>query len=292
MKLCKQKWTVFGTMVLFVVLAVACSGQPTAVPTSAFDMPSALDRYLSSLPDGFGTITPVEMKERMSSPLFIVDLREAKDFSEGGYIQGSVNIPVRTFMKNLDKLPAKDQPIIITCGSGQRSALGMQALQLLGYTNVKSLAGGLAAWKSANLPLATGAPLEPKAGPAPDVNQDLRAALDKFFSNLPDGWGSIPPGTLKDVLASSKPLQIDVREAKEVSSDGFIAGSTNLPLRTLVQNRSKLPPDKGAMIATECSDGHRSAMAMMALSLLGYTNVRNLAGGLNAWSKAGLPLSK
>jgi rhodanese-related sulfurtransferase len=31
---------------------------------------------------------------------------------------------------------------------------------------------------------------------------------------------------------------------------------------------------------------------MLALNLLGYTNVMSLAGGFNAWTKAGLPVSK
>jgi len=83
-----------------------------------------------------------------------------------------------------------------------------------------------------------------------------------------------------------------VREVKEVADSGFIAGATNIPIRTLVKNLDKLPPDKGAVIIAECGSGHRSAMVMMALSLLGYTNTRSLAGGFAAWTKAGLPTSK
>jgi rhodanese-related sulfurtransferase len=221
-----------------------------------------------------------------------VDVREAKEVADAGYIAGTINIPVRTFIKNLDKLPAKNQPIIVTCGSGHRSALGMEALQLLGYTNVKSLAGGLSAWKAAGLAVTTGTPPEAKAGLAPGVDKDLLAALDNYFSNLPDGWNSIAPATLKELLATSKPFQVEVRETKEIAGSGFIAGSTNIPIRTLIRNLDKLPPDKGAAIITECGNGHGSAMAMMALNLLGYNNVKSLAGGFNAWTKAGLPVSK
>ena len=121
---------------------------------------------------------------------------------------------------------------------------------------------------------------------------DMQATLDKYFSNLPDDWGAIAPAALDEQLRSAKPFLVDVREAKEVADAGSIAGATNLPIRALVKNLVKLPPDKGATIIAECATGHRSAMAMMALSLLGYKNVTSLAGGFNAWTKAGLPVSK
>ena len=40
-----------------------------------------------------------------------------------------------------------------------------------------------------------------------------------------------------------------------------------------------------------CASGHRGAFAMSALRLLGYTDVRNIGGGLNAWKKAEFPVS-
>ena len=118
------------------------------------------------------------------------------------------------------------------------------------------------------------------------------AALDKYFSTLPDGWGTIAPAALNEMLKTSQPFQLDVRETKEVADAGFINGATSIPIRTLVKNLSKLPPDQGASIIAECASGHRSAMVMMMLNLLGYTNTRSLAGGVSAWTKAGLPTSK
>ena len=289
----KLGMTTLASVMLFVAfLGVACAPGQAAQPT-AFDMQATLDKYFSNLPDDWGAITPAALDEQLrSAKPFLVDVREAKEVADAGYIAGTINIPVRTFIKNLDKLPAKNQPIIVTCGSGHRSALGMEALQLLGYTNVKSLAGGLSAWKAAGLAVTTGTPPEAKAGSAPGVDKDLLAALDNYFSNLPDGWNSIAPATLKELLATSKPFQVEVRETKEIAGSGFIAGSTNIPIRTLIRNLDKLPPDKGAAIITECGNGHGSAMAMMALNLLGYNNVKSLAGGFNAWTKAGLPVSK
>jgi rhodanese-related sulfurtransferase len=291
------KRLVLATLLIVTVLVAACAPAatpaPTATPVPAFDMKATLDKYFSNLPDGFGTIAPAALKDQMAATkVFVVDIREAKEVADNGYIEGSVNIPVRTFIKNLDKLPAKDQPIVVTCGSGHRSALGMVALQMLGYTNVKSLAGGFGAWKKAELPAATGKPADPVAGKSPDVDKDLQAALDKYFSNLPDGFGTIAPAALNDQLAAAKPFQFDAREAKEITDNGMIAGSVNIPIRTLIKSLDKLPQDKSAAIIAECGSGHRSAMAMMALNLLGYTNVKSLAGGFGAWKAANLPISK
>jgi rhodanese-related sulfurtransferase len=265
--------------------------KPTAAP--AFDIKAALDKYFSNLPDGFGTIAPAALKDQMAATkVFIVDVREAKEIADNGFIEGAVNIPIRTLAKNLDKLPAKDQPIVTVCAIGHRGGMAMMTLQLLGYTNVKSLANGFNAWKTANLPVATGKPADPVAGKAPDVDKDLLAALDKYLSGLPDGFGTIAAAALNDQLAAAKPFLLDVREEKEVSDNGKIADSVNIPTRTLFRSLDKLPQDKSAPVVVYCAIGHRGGMGMMALQLLGYTNVKSLASGFNAWKAANLPISK
>ncbi len=278
-----------SVLMIAAFLGSACVAGQTAAP---FDMKATLDKYLSGLPDNWGLLTPAEMKEQVSTSVFVFDVRETKEMADFGYIEGSVNIPIRSLIKSLDRLPAKDKPIIVTCSSGHRSALAMEALQLLGYTNVKSLAGGIGAWKAANLPFVTGTPPKAKVGQMPDVDQELLGGLDAYFSSLPGDWGMIAPSALKDLVTFSRPFQLEVRDAREVAESGTIAGASSIPIRSLVKNLDKLPPDKGAPVIAECNNGHRSAMAMMALTLLGYTNVRSLAGGLSAWAKAGLPVSK
>ena len=285
-------FVLLGSLLLVFASAAACSPVPTPTP-APFDIKATLDRYLRNLPDGWGAITPEALNNQLETiKPFLVDVRETKEIADTGYIAGAINIPIRTFIKNLDKLPAKDEPIILTCGSGHRSALALEALQLLGYTNVKSLAGGFVAWKASNFPVVMGVPREGKAGQAPQLDKELVAALDKYFAKLPYGWNMMSPAILNDILKTSKPFQLEVRDAEEIADSGFIADSTNIPIRTLIQNLGKLPPDKGAPIIVECGNGHKSAMSMMALNLLGYTNTKSLAGGLAAWTKAGLPVSK
>ena len=129
--------------------------EPTAVPAApALDLAQVLDTYLAGLPDGFGGIKPDALKEQMAAAApFLVDVREPKELTDNGYIEGAINLPIRTLTQNLDKLPAKDAAIVVYCAVGHRGALALETLQLLGYTNVKSLSGGFNAWKAANLPV-------------------------------------------------------------------------------------------------------------------------------------------
>ena len=78
-----------------------------------------------------------------------------------------------------------------------------------------------------------------------------------------------------------------MREASEVEADGYIEGAVNIPVREVLNNLDKLPA-LDEPIVVYCASGHRGGMVMSALKLLGYTNVRNLGGGLGGWKKANL----
>jgi molybdopterin/thiamine biosynthesis adenylyltransferase/rhodanese-related sulfurtransferase len=79
----------------------------------------------------------------------IIDVREQDEYVQG-YIPGASWIP-RGFLEQRieDAVPDKAQSIILYCAGGTRSALAARSLKELGYTEVKSLAGGFGAWKRA-----------------------------------------------------------------------------------------------------------------------------------------------
>ena len=257
---------------------------------------SEMGTFLANLPAdaGFYSIKSDKLNEMLvENPPFILDVREPSEIEGTGYIMGSVNIPIRDLLKNLDKLPAKDQKIVITCASGHRGALGMMALRMLGYTDVVNLGGGVNGWVKAELPLEAGVPAAPVAGTAPEVDADTLAALDAYLSSLPEGFGTVKaPDLNTEIVGGTVPFILDVRTTTEWTDNGYIEGSVNVPVNDVPANLAQLPADKTAPIVVTCASGHRGAMTQLYLQFLGYSNVRNLAGGLNGWVAAELPVIK
>lgn len=257
---------------------------------------SDMAAFLTNLPTdaGFYSIKTDKLNELLvENPPFIVDVREPAELEANGFIAGSINIPIRDLLKNLDKLPAQDQKIVITCASGHRGSLGMMALRLLGYTDVVNLNGGLNAWIKAELAVETGAPAAPVAGTAPEVNEAAFATLDNYLSNLPEGFGAIKsPDFNTELVSGTVPFMLDVRTVAEWDDKGHIDGAINIPVNDVPANLAQLPTDKAAPIVVICASGHRGAITQMYLQFLGYTNVRNLNGGMNGWIAAELPVIK
>jgi glyoxylase-like metal-dependent hydrolase (beta-lactamase superfamily II)/rhodanese-related sulfurtransferase len=69
-------------------------------------------------------------------------------------IAGSVALPLNHFDEGLAALPA-DRPLLVYCAGGYRSSIAASLLQRHGFTQVSEIAGGIAAWDAAQLPLET-----------------------------------------------------------------------------------------------------------------------------------------
>lgn len=78
---------------------------------------------------------------------------------------------------------------------------------------------------------------------------------------------------------------LDVREDVEVA-EGAIPGALHIPLGDLGTRLSEL--DRAVPVIAVCRSGNRSATAAEALNQAGFT-ADNMAGGMTAWKKAGLP---
>ena len=81
----------------------------------------------------------VEGKEQHT----LVDVRSPDEY-RSGYIPGAINISVQEIGGKLGKI-SKDQPVVVYCRSGSRSAHAAQTLLAAGYTEVYDL-GGLFEW--------------------------------------------------------------------------------------------------------------------------------------------------
>lgn len=253
--------------------------EPSAAPEIDADLFAAVDGYLSGLPEGFALVSaPNLMAEVASSAPVLIDVRGDEEWAQG-YLAGANHIWIDEFVSRLDELPAdKSTPIVVYCQSGYRGGIAAVMLNLLGYTNVRNLAGGVNSW------LAAGLPLE-------GVPSSLEAVMVDYVETLPPTFNGLSPVDLSAELASSAELMlVDVRTPDEYA-EGFIEGAINLPLNELTMHLDLLP-NLDQNIVVYCGSGHRSAIAMTALNLLGYTNVRSMLGGFGAWTSAALPVSQ
>ena len=94
-------------------------------------------------------ITPEEIKVRKDAgeKINLVDVRELSENAE--FNIGGILVPLGKIqaMQIEDIEGLKDQEIIFYCRSGNRSGQACLILEMLGFKNVKNLAGGMLAWQ-------------------------------------------------------------------------------------------------------------------------------------------------
>jgi rhodanese-related sulfurtransferase len=126
----------------------------------------------------------------------------------------------------------------------------------------------------------------------PVAAAELQPSLHAFLSSLPADFETVANKTLNAKLqAGENVLVVDVREPDEFKA-GHIEGAVNVPIRSLAQSLNKLPADKATPMAVVCKSGIRAAYGTMTLRLMGYSNVKDVVGGMLAWEKDGLPVTK
>ena len=96
---------------------------------------------------------------------------------------------------------------------------------------------------------------------------------------------------LQAMIAAKTPLYLlDVRSAQEFRQDGHIAGAHLIPLGELSGKLAQLPQDR--TVVCICRSGARSSAALNQLAQAGFTNIRNLSGGMMGWNGANLPTTR
>lgn len=86
-------------------------------------------------------------------------------------------------------------------------------------------------------------------------------------------------------------LVLDVREQGEYNT-GHVAHSRNIPVSALDKRVGEITKFKSKPVVVVCASGARSHGVSAALGKNGFTEVYVLAGGINAWQQANLPLEK
>jgi rhodanese-related sulfurtransferase len=98
-------------------------------------------------------VASVHARIERGDPYRLIDVREDSEW-ERGHLPGATHIGRGVLERDIEALiPDPGADIVLYCGGGYRSALAADALQRMGYTSVKSMAGGFRSWKAANLPV-------------------------------------------------------------------------------------------------------------------------------------------
>jgi len=85
----------------------------------------------------------------------LLDVREADEW-EQGHLNKAIFLPRGFLEVKADKMLAdKNEPIVVYCAGGTRSAFAAKTLQDLGYSKVYSMRGGFTEWKNNGLPFVT-----------------------------------------------------------------------------------------------------------------------------------------
>ena len=216
--------------------------------------PGELEKVLA----GLQPMSPKQLADSMEAGALLLDTR-GPDLYAKGSIPGALEIGLDgQFASWVGSLVSKDRRLILVAEEGRQSEAVLRCARvgfdrILGY-----LEGGMEAW------IAEGRPVETYV--RADAGE-LRQALEEV-----DG-----------------PKVIDVRSASERNSES-IPGTTSVPLARLVQWGAGQPRTQSLMV--HCASGYRSGIAVSLLRQMGFSKVRDLAGGIRRYAECGFPVSR
>jgi rhodanese-related sulfurtransferase len=99
------------------------------------------------------TITEVKTRLDRREPFHFIDVREDEEFAKD-HARGARHIGRGVLERDIESLiPDKQADIVLYCGGGYRSALAAESLSHMGYTHVRSMDGGIRAWREAGYPI-------------------------------------------------------------------------------------------------------------------------------------------
>jgi hydroxyacylglutathione hydrolase len=200
-----------------------------------------------------------DLRHAMDAGAFVLDTRRAESFARA-HVPGAINVPLnRSFTSYAGWVAPYDRDVVLITTGDDATREAVRALAMIGVDRV------------------TG------AAPAAVVDEWCR-----------DGGrvgtvAQVRSGELATALAAGSCAVVDVRGRAEWE-ERRIAGAPNIPFGLIGGRVDELPAS--GTIVLQCQSGSRSAVAASILLAHGVTNVANLAGGIDEWERAGLPVER
>lgn len=105
------------------------------------------------------------------------------------------------------------------------------------------------------------------------------------------GGGALAPNAAVQLMNREKAVVVDVSEAEEFAT-GHIGGAKNIPVNEIEAKLEAAVKNKALPLILICPNGARANRVAVVAKKLGYDKALAMAGGLNAWKAANLPLEK
>ncbi|VTU46304.1 molybdopterin biosynthesis protein MoeB (plasmid) [Variovorax sp. SRS16] len=214
------------------------------------------------------SITALELKA-LTIDHALLDIRDLGEY-EKAHLGGATPLPRARIESDLAAIVPDTSACLVLYGEDDvRARLAAQTAKSLGYTDVRVLEGGIAAWQASGGAVHSGTNVPSKVFGESLLHED-----------------GVPEVTVQELAreledAGHAPLVIDVRTGAEFLR-GCIPGAVNLPGGDLVRAASELKAT-GRPIVTHCAGRTRSLVAAATLRKLGIDNVRALRNGTMGW---------
>ncbi|MDQ6647186.1 MAG: molybdopterin-synthase adenylyltransferase MoeB [Pseudomonadota bacterium] len=112
------------------------------------------DAWLEALRERVPEVSPAQALVRQSQGDLLIDVREDGERASGSPVH-AVGLSRGFLELRIEQIEAdRHRPLLLLCGSGQRSLLAAETLQRMGYHEVRSVTGGFSRWKAEGLPIA------------------------------------------------------------------------------------------------------------------------------------------
>jgi rhodanese-related sulfurtransferase len=221
------------------------------------------------------TVTPQDIRRALllRQEIALLDIRHEGAFATGHPLFAANTAADRIAIEAAARLPCKEVPIVLYDDGEGLVAQASAQLVALGYTNVRSLGGGLAAWRSAGY----------------EIFQDVNSYA-KAFGELVEARRHTPSlgaDEVASLIAAKADIAIlDVRRFDEYATMN-IPGSLSVPGAELVLRAGRAAPDPDTTIIVNCAGRTRSIIGTQSLINAGLPNkVRALRNGTIGWTLA------
>jgi rhodanese-related sulfurtransferase len=221
------------------------------------------------------TVSPADIRRALllREEIALLDLRYEAGFATGHPLFAANMAADRIAIEAEVRLPRKDVAIVLYDDGEGLVASGAARLAALGYTDIRALDGGLAAWRAAGF----------------EVFEDVNS-YSKAFGELVESRRHTPSLSADEVaklIADKANIAIlDVRRFDEYATMN-IPGSVSVPGAELVLRARQAAPDPETTIIVNCAGRTRSIIGTQSLINAGVPNkVRALRNGTIGWTLA------